>query len=182
MKRAILLICVLALGWMIWPSIAPAIASFNFSASGNTDIYSVAGKPTISASKIDGILCSVSSPACSTGKSLYSLGVQYGIDPVFALAFFQHESSFGTQGVARVNLGLGNIRCTSGYVCKSGYRAYSSWVAGYVDWYKLIAEQYMGKWKLTTVEQIILVYAPAGENDTQGYINAVEQSVDAWRK
>ena len=31
---------------------------------------------------------------------MYDLGVKYGIDPVFALAFFMHESLFGTTGEA----------------------------------------------------------------------------------
>ena len=42
------------------------------------------------------------SPAVGKGQALYDLGVKYGIDPVYALAFFWHESRFGTTGEARV--------------------------------------------------------------------------------
>lgn len=96
--------------------------------------YSVLGRPTITATHIDSILCAVSpadhppvSAACGTGTNLYNLGVKYGIDPVYALAWFQHESSFGRYGVAHLTLSLGNIRCTPGYHCISGLRAYTSW-------------------------------------------------------
>src|SRR5258706_11588722 len=70
--------------------------------------YSVVGPPTISAHFINSVLAANHSPAAGTGQELYDLGVQYGIDPVFALAFFQHESDFGTQGEATVTMSLGN--------------------------------------------------------------------------
>lgn len=142
----------------------------------------VTGAPSISASFIDSILCSASSPACGTGQALYNDGLQYGIDPAYALAFFQHESGYGKYGVARVTLGLGNIRCSSGYRCIDGYRAYKSWPEGYADWYQLISTLYIHQLHLTTIEQIVPVYAPPVENDTQGYIAAIQAQVIAWRK
>ena len=141
--------------------------------------YTVTGHPTINASLIDHILCSASSPACNTGQALYNQGVQYHIDPVYALAFFQQESLFGRFGVARFTHSLGNIRCTAGYQCSDGFRTYASWSAGYEDWYRLIS-YYVDTLHLTTVEQIIPVYAPASENDVAAYITAVEQAVDTW--
>ncbi|HEY3994094.1 MAG TPA: hypothetical protein VGM01_14600, partial [Ktedonobacteraceae bacterium] len=60
--------------------------------------YSVLGKPTISVKQINAILATYHSPTAGMGQSLYDLGVQYGIDPVYALAFFMHESLFGTTG------------------------------------------------------------------------------------
>src|SRR5258708_10586270 len=60
--------------------------------------YSVVGAPTISADFIDKVLAAYGSPASGKGQALYDLGVKYGIDPVFALAMFQHESSFGKTG------------------------------------------------------------------------------------
>jgi hypothetical protein len=35
--------------------------------------------------------------------------------------------------MARVTYSLGNIRCSAGYQCLGGYRAYDNWVAGYTD-------------------------------------------------
>jgi hypothetical protein len=128
------------------------------------------------------VLFTYHSPAAGQGHALYVDGVRYGIDPVFALAFFMHESSFGTAGVARVTHSLGNIRCTPGYPsCYEGYRAYATWQEGFLDWYQLIRNVYVNRWGLTTVDQIIPVYAPASENDVAAYIAAVKQAVDTWR-
>ena len=142
----------------------------------------VLGSPTVSVAFINQVLKTYHSPAAGKGLALYEDGVTYGIDPVFALAFFMHESSFGTAGVARVTLSLGNIRCTRGYPsCYKGYRAYSSWEDGFVDWYKLIRNVYIGQWNLRTVDQIIPVYAPASENNVQAYIAAVKHAINTWR-
>jgi hypothetical protein len=144
--------------------------------------YEVEGKPTIDANFINQVLASYGSPAQGKGQALYDLGVKYGIDPVYALAFFLHESSFGTTGVARVTHSLGNIRATPGYEDYQGYRRYRSWEEGFEDWYKLIKIQYIEKWSLATVDQIVPVYAPAADhNDVDAYIQAVKRAVDTWR-
>ncbi len=147
----------------------------------STDGYAVTGRPTISAKQIDKILCKAQSPACHTGADLYNLGVKYGIDPVYALAWFKHESGYGTTGVARFTRSLGNIRCSTGYGCIEGYRAYRSYHTSYEDWYQLIANQYVKQRHLTTVDVILDKYAPPAENDTTSYVSDVEQSVDMWR-
>jgi hypothetical protein len=155
--------------------------------------YAVSGSPTVSGAFIDSILCQYSgadvphvSPACGSGPDLYALGVKYHIDPVFALAFFKHESSFGRYGIANGNQGIGNIRCSdaylqmSGHMCKNGFRSYASWQAGYEDWYILI-RYYVDDWNKPNVPDIVRTYAPSNENDTEGYIIAIEQAVDKWR-
>lgn len=146
-----------------------------------SNTYSVTGEPTISTQFINNVLCQASSPACGTGAALYQSGVRYGIDPVYALAFFQHESTFGRYGVASVNKGLGNIRCSQGYTCLSSFRAYATWQEGYEDWYHLIRTLYVDAWGLTTVDTIVPRYAPSTENDTVGYIVAIKHAVDLWR-
>src|SRR5437868_570558 len=78
---------------------------------------SVVGSPSISSQYVENVLSSNDSPAKGTGYALYNLGIQYNIDPAFALAFFDHESSYGKYGVARQNLSLGNLRCIQGYAC-----------------------------------------------------------------
>jgi hypothetical protein len=90
--------------------------------------YSVLSKPTITAAFINQVLAAYHSPATGKGQALYDDGVQYGIDPAFALAFFMHESTFGTAGEARITLALGNLRCipnrpcvnTAGTACQQG--------------------------------------------------------------
>jgi len=185
MKRAILCLFLLLIAALLIMAAQPVTSASKRSAAAqpahlasHANGYSVVGLPTVSASLINHVLCSASSPACSTGAALYAYGIQYGIDPAYALAFFEHESSFGTTGVARVTRSLGNIRCTPGYACIDGFRAYATWQAGYLDWYRLIRSLYVNQWHLTTVEQIIPVYAPY---DPRAYISAVEQAVNQWR-
>jgi hypothetical protein len=156
-----------------------------------SDPYTVVGPPTIRAASINALLCATyggrRSTACGTGEALYQLGVKYGIDPIYAAAFFKHESQFGTQGVAVSTHGLGNIRCSPGYACIGGYRAYVTWEEGYEDWYRLILYGYVqgsvsSQCPCRTVAQIIPVYAPPEDhNNVRAYITAVEAAVDSWR-
>ncbi len=148
---------------------------------------SVLGRPSLSPLFIDRVLAAYHSPAVGTGQALYDLSRSSGIADEYALAFFLHESMFGTTGVARVTRSLGNIRCSWGYRCLDGYRAYSTWQASYEDWFKLIKYGYLtgqvsGKCPCVTVQQIIPVYAPAADhNNESAYIAAVLSAVAAWR-
>lgn len=153
----------------------------NVTSSSDINGFAVQGPPTIPASFIDKVLCAAGSPACHSGQALYNDGVQYGIDPAFALAFFQHESTFGLYGIAHDNQGLGNIRCSAGYTCKHGFRAYASWADGYADWYKLIS-WYVSDLHKSTLDQIIPTYAPAVENNTLEYIASIKKAVASWRQ
>ncbi len=147
-----------------------------------TSSYSVLGPPTVSATFINQVLASYHSPAAGKGQALFDDGVKYGVDPVFALAFFMHESSFGTTGVAQFTLSLGNLRCIPVYSCIDGFTSFPTWEAGFDAWYSLIRDVYVYKWNLATVEQIIPTYAPASDhNNVAAYINTVEGAVDTWR-
>jgi hypothetical protein len=144
--------------------------------------YSLVGGPSTSVAQIELVLQKYGSPAVGLGHKLYDLGVQYGIDPAYALAFFVHESGCGTQGVARTTKSLGNIRWTEGWDNFSGYRKYESWEQGMEDWYKLITDLYINGWGLRTVDAIIPVYAPSGDNNSPpAYIASVKSMVDEWR-
>ncbi|ABX06322.1 MAG TPA: hypothetical protein DEF47_07615 [Herpetosiphon sp.] len=157
-------------------------ASGNLAGSfGAIDGDSILGVPTISAAKIDQVLSSYNSPATGKGQVIYDMGIKYGIDPAYCLAFFIHESTAGTQGVARVTQSIGNIRTTAGYEDYQGYRKYPSWEAGIEDWYKLIRNLYIDEWQLTTIQDIIPVYAPPVENDTNHYVETVRTLVNSWR-
>ena len=147
-----------------------------------TSSYSVLGAPTVSVPLINRVLAFYHSPAAGKGQALFDDGVKYGVDPVFALAFFMHESSFGTTGVAQFTLSLGNLRCISAYSCYNGFSSFPTWEAGFDAWYSLIRVVYVDTWHLSTVEQIIPTYAPASDhNDVAGYISALESAVDTWR-
>src|SRR5579859_5779041 len=71
LTNTICLALLTCLGLVPWTSAAP-----------DTNRYAIMGKPSITASRINQILCQANSPACGTGASLYRLGTRYGIDPV----------------------------------------------------------------------------------------------------
>ncbi len=187
MKKVIVALCMFAIlygllyMWHDPKSEVSAVASITNRVTQSVQHSSIEGKPTISAAFIDKVLAAAGSKAAGTGQALYDLSLKYGIDDAYALAFFEHESTFGTGGVARATLSLGNIRCSEGYQCIEGYRAYQTWQQGYEDWYRLIRTLYISQWGLRTVEQIVPKYAPASENDVAGYIAAVEKAVSSWR-
>jgi hypothetical protein len=148
----------------------------------NAQPYQVDTAPTITVDRINAVLQDYNSPAAGTGQAFYDLGVRYGINPAVALAFFIHESSAGTKGVARFTNSVGNSRTTPGYRDYQGYRAYDSWTAGIEDFYKLLRDLYLDGWNLHTVAQILPRYAPAADNnDTAAYIANVQNLIDSWR-
>jgi len=177
--------------WLLAQSPSPQVAVVLPLGSQFADpTYTVVGLPTITAEFIDRVLTAYGSPAAGTGQALYELGVQDGIDPVYALAFFLHEDSFGETGIGAANHSLGNIRCSAGYACKSGFRSYATWAEGYQDWYNLILYGYVrGQVTIplvghvcSTVDEIVPVYAPSSDkNDVAAYNAAIKHAVDTWR-
>jgi hypothetical protein len=156
--------------------------TFNFSSGSQnfidapvvTGSHSIVGAPTISAQKVNDVLCANNSPACGTGASLYTYGAAAGIDPAWALAFFNHESSYGKAGVARYSKSIGNMRCMDGYPCVGGYAYFSSWEQGYQAYYSLLkSATYIGGGK-TTIEAIVPTWAPPSDgNDDATYISSL---------
>jgi hypothetical protein len=152
--------------------------------------HSVLGAPSIDAAAIDTILSKYSSPATGTGQIWVKLGQQYGIDPAYAVAFFIHESSAGTNpgwagmkpdGTTTHN--VGNIICAGYATCYNRFRDYNSWDEGIADWYELISHEYVGGRGVASVEQIIPIYAPSSDNNNvPGYINVVVSMVEGWRQ
>lgn len=149
---------------------------------------SIVGAPSLTIEEIDAILAAYGSPAAGNGRDFYNLGVDYGIDPAYAVAFFIHESSAGTaSGWAGIKPdgstthNVGNIICAGYATCFNRFRDYSSWSEGIEDWYKLIAVEYIEGRGAYTVEQIIPIYAPSFENNVPGYIQSVNSLVQGWR-
>jgi Mannosyl-glycoprotein endo-beta-N-acetylglucosaminidase len=149
---------------------------------------SLVGPPTLTSAEIDQILAAYGSPAAGSGQDFYNLGVEYGIDPAYAVAFFIHESSAGTApGWAGIKSdgstthNIGNIICAGYPTCYNRFRDYGSWGEGIEDWYRLLAVEYINGRGVYTVEQIIPIYAPSFENNVPGYIQAVNSLVIDWR-
>jgi hypothetical protein len=150
--------------------------------------HSLVGEPTIDAELIDAVLAKYGSPAAGTGRAWVQLGRQYGIDPAYALAFFIHESTAGTNpGWAGLKPGggsthnIGNIICAGYPTCFGRFRDYGSWEEGIEDWYKLIKREYIGDRGVHTIEQIIPIYAPSFENNVPAYVGVVVGLVEDWR-
>ncbi len=144
--------------------------------------YGLAGPPTISVSVIEGVLARYGSPMAGQGQRIYDLGVAYGIDPAYCLAFFVHESAAGTRGEAVLTHSVGNLRARSGEPSRDGYRLYATWEESVTDWYRLIRDVYIGRWGLPTVAEVIPIYAPSSDNnDVAAYIADVQSLVTYWR-
>ena len=148
--------------------------------------HSILGKPTLSVAFIDRVLAAAHSPAAGTGQTFYQLSIQYGIDDVWPLAFFHHESDYGTTGEARVTYSIGNSRCITTRPCidqdRGGYAQMLSWSDGIVQWYLLLSNLYIKQWGRSTVESIIPKYAPNSDgNDEQAYISDLVNDAAAYR-
>jgi len=145
---------------------------------------SITGQPSITPDFINKMLCRYGNlQVCGTGQTLYNDGIQHGIDPIFALAFFWHESNFGTKGEAQYSKSLGNLRCINIEAsCTDGYAWFSSWENGYTAWYNLIANLYVKQWGLHTIDTIIPRYAPSADgNNEQAYISNLKSNISLWR-
>lgn len=150
--------------------------------------YTLRGPQTLTAAQIDAILASYQSPAGGTGHHWVATGEKYRIDAAFALAFFIHESTAGThpgwagqKDDGQTTHNVGNIICAGYPRCYGRFRDYESWEEGIDDWYRLIDTEYLKGRNMETVADIIPVYAPATENDVDGYVNTVQRLVDTWR-
>jgi hypothetical protein len=185
MRKLLLLVLVIVIVALLYPALQQT-AKMQRSGSSSSSVFlsasSVVGPPTLSADFLNKVLTAYHSPSAGKGEALYDDGVRFHIDPAFALAFFLHESDFGTRGEARFSKSLGNLRCLPTYPCMDGYAWFPSWEEGFHAWYALIAgDLYVGA-HLTTVEQIVPRYAPAGDNnDEQAYCQTVDSAVKAWR-
>lgn len=167
----------------------PVTNTYYTNSNNTTNYYyygssSVTRQPSINPDFINKMLCKYgNTQVCGTGQTLYSYGQQYNIDPAFALAFFWHESNFGTKGEAQYSKSLGNLRCIDNEAsCTDGYAWFNSWEDGYNAWYNLISNLYVKQWGLSTVNQIIPKYAPSSDNNNeQAYISNVCSLVNTWR-
>ncbi len=152
----------------------------------NVGGYNPLGPVSISRPVFQKFLQEMNSPARAEADAMYSACIQQGCDPAVMVAFFEHESNGGNNGVAAITHSIGNIRCSAGYNCyttegNGSFRQYESWTAGAQDWAKLL-QMYKNDWKLISLEEIIPRYAPqADHNDETAYIAAVKARVDDLR-
>jgi murein DD-endopeptidase MepM/ murein hydrolase activator NlpD len=153
----------------------------------NTGGYNPLGPVSISRVTFKQFLQEMNSPALPEADAMYQSCIEEGCDPAVVLAFFEHESSGGNQGVAVFTKSIGNIRCTTGYACydtagNGSFRKYNTWADGVRDWARLL-KMYKDDWKRVTLEDIIPKYAPQADNNNEAaYISAVKKRVDNLRQ
>ena len=109
------------------------------------------------------------------------------------MAFFNRESNFGTAGVAKKTMSVGNIKhnkdCPGDTLNNKhtdddgvGWCKYGSWENSIRHWYELISGEAYVKDGKDTIETIIPKYAPSSENDVDEYIKNVRSFVEKNRK
>lgn len=149
----------------------------------------ISGSPSLTADFINRVLTRYRSPASNTGSSWVSYSQSYGVDPAITLAIFVHESTAGTainwvgnKASGSTTHNVGNIKCAGYATCYKGFRDYPSWAEGIRDLNRLLKEVYINR-GLTTVEQIMNVYAPPGDgNNTAAYIDFINTMAEKWRR
>ena len=140
--------------------------------------------PRIGEERFRAILEEVGSPAAPEAAASYRAIVSEGVDPLFLLAIFWHESRFGTVGICAKygtrspgntrssSTGLGEVIQTE----KGRFVRYPSWVEGFRDAaHRLVDPRYpYARAGAVTVEEIIPIWAPRSDgNDPAAYIASV---------
>ncbi|MBA3858124.1 MAG: hypothetical protein C0507_14560 [Cyanobacteria bacterium PR.3.49] len=148
----------------------------------------IKGPPSCTADQIQEFLASKGSPAAKEpgfSQALYDACTNRGIDPAVAVGFFLQESTLGKHGRATNNHSLGNIK---GSAPESGgtdgtFRKYETWAEGARDWARLIDEAYVQKRGLSTLSQVISVYAPGSDNNNESrYVATVKGVVENFKQ
>lgn len=154
----------------------------------SSDGFSLSHKPSLSAEQFDAILREYNSPAVGVGSFVTSYAQSKNIDNAYALYIFIHESTAGTN---KGWIGLkpdgnsshnpGNIICAGYETCYKEFRDYATWEAGFEALIDLLA-YYRDKLGDKDMRAAIYRWAPPKENDTEGYVNSLEEHVSEWRK
>ena len=140
--------------------------------------------PRISKGRFRSLLVSFGSPAAVEAEQGYDAIVSEGVDPLFLLAIFWHESRFGTLGIVAEygTKNPGNTRSSSTGVGepveteRGRFIRYPSWTEGFRDAaHRLVDRRYpYARLGAVTVESIIPLWSPREDgNDPDAYIASV---------
>ena len=140
-----------------------------------------------SAQKIADAIKSIqsTSPLINYSSKIYDLATQYNIDPAIFIGKSTVENALATVSAPIISKrnNIGSITCTCGssgnsWVCdaaknSNGYcfRNYNDYNASLEDYFALMSNSRYTN--INSLRQMIAVYAPPSDNDTQGYINTV---------
>lgn len=145
--------------------------------------------PRITPGRFREVLTQAGSPAREEAEASYRAVAALGVDPLFALAVFRHESGYGRLGICaqyhtrnpgntRSNrTGVGEIVQTE----RGPFVRYPSWEEGFRDLaYRLVDPSFVyTQRRLQTIAEIIPTWAPAGDgNAPESYIRSVVQTME----
>src|SRR5687768_4205049 len=104
--------------------------------------------PRISEAQFRRVLDSFKSPCAPIAQECYAIVARSGLDPAVALAFFAHESVFGTRGIASETKNWGNVRTAYKPERAVGkhpknFAIFASWQDGLQDWCERINGRYI---------------------------------------
>lgn len=144
--------------------------------------------PRISPAIFARVLSDRTSPCAPIAQECYDICIHNSIDPAVALAFFGHESEFGTKGAATLTNSWGNVRKAVdptrvvGRIDR-GFDIFRSWQDSLQDWCERLNGPTYAGMGLTTVEGVLPKYAPTSDgNNERAYIDHVRKLVAAWEK
>jgi hypothetical protein len=188
------IVCLALLGTGLVEGLAPNVLSFGGQLLGlvpaptptivptKPSATTIFRSPSISIVEVGRVLQSVNSPMLPYAGDVYNDGVKYGIDPVFALAFWMKESREASDGsVAATDHNPGYTEGLSTDNHCGRWACWATWPEGIDGWYHYMRVYFIDDRGLTTVESILPIYAPPTENDTNGYIASVLNWVYQWR-
>lgn len=142
----------------------------------------IKGPPSANAEQIQTFLEKMGSPAAKEAgfsQALYTACTDRGIDPAVAVGFFLQESTCGRYGRGHDNRSMGNIKGTAPESGGSDgtFRRYDTWAEGARDWARLIDESYVQKRGLTSLTQVLSVYAPSSDGNNENKYAATVKGV-----
>jgi hypothetical protein len=92
----------------------------------------------ITSERFTAILEMAQSPLAPEASEVYRILVSYGIDPAWALAYWQDLNDYGKRGNAGLTRNVGHVPSTRGdghgYYFYAGLVAYRTWIDGVLEW------------------------------------------------
>ena len=141
----------------------------------------ITGSPSISVQKIEAVLAQYGSPPSAKGRAFTTWASSTASTP------HMPWRSLSTRAVAAQKDGalhqVARKHRHHSRLCRLRRLSQLPHLEeGMEDWYKLISTLYVGQWGLKTIDAIIPVYAPWGDNNNPpGYIASVKGMVESWR-
>lgn len=118
-------------------------------------------------------------PLAGMGNTFIKWGNAYGVNPMLVAMIIRIESRpTMDSGLALKGNNFGGINAIKGYpTITMGGRAYAKFPSvevGIEEQFRLLGVRYIHDWKKTSIDSIIMTYAPPHENNSAGYINSLK--------